>query len=199
MSYANGGSLSDLIAARQGGATKSETLLNKDDLIAQRKLSKRFGKQTSSFENSPIHYFRSEELLLLFKDIVEGLVFLHEKDILHLDLKPANVLLDWKDGHKGIPTAMLSDFGSSFYQSSTKFENRTGETGTLEYTSPEALKKDQKGIFNSARDFKSDIWSLGMVLHEMLFLDLPWFPYGNNFDNLTNQILSYPGCVLIFF
>ncbi|KAG7446714.1 kinase-like protein [Guyanagaster necrorhizus] len=59
-----------------------------------------------------VHLLSPEEVKSIFTDVVEGLSFLHDKSILHLDLKPGNVLLTWDEG-KLIPRAMLSDFGTS--------------------------------------------------------------------------------------
>lgn len=57
---------------------------------------------------------------------------------------------------------MLSDFGSSF--AGVGNPERTGQTGTMEYTSPEALYKDERGRLLKERSFKSDMWSLGECL-----------------------------------
>src|ERR1700730_15187964 len=92
------------------------------------------------------------------------------------------------------PRAMLSDFGTSrdMMQSSRV---RTGNTGTcvpflpfqislpcpilssfhppsLEYASPESLPSPATGFLSSV-DSKSDMWSLGMISHKMLFFRLP--------------------------
>ncbi|EEB90738.1 hypothetical protein MPER_11017, partial [Moniliophthora perniciosa FA553] len=47
---------------------------------------------------SAVHLLSADEVKSLFKDVVEGLAFLHNKSILHLDLKPGNVLLTWDEG-----------------------------------------------------------------------------------------------------
>ncbi|KAF5377324.1 hypothetical protein D9757_008003 [Collybiopsis confluens] len=121
----------------------------------------------------PVHLLSAEEVNSLFKDIVEGLGFLHDRSILHLDLKPGNVLLTWDDGRgKMIPRAMLSDFGTSRDMLVSSL-NRSGNTGTLEYSSPECLPAPPTGHLRQI-DSKADMWSLGMVLHRMLFFRLPW-------------------------
>jgi serine/threonine protein kinase len=49
-------------------------------------------------EWTAVHLLSAEEVHSLFRDVVEGLGFLHGKSILHLDLKPGNVLLTWDEG-----------------------------------------------------------------------------------------------------
>jgi serine/threonine protein kinase len=92
-------------------------------------------------------------------------------------LKPGNVLLTWDQG-KLIPRAMLSDFGTS--QDMLNSRTRSGNTGTLEYASPESLPSPQTGIL-AQMDSKSDIWSLGMILHKLLFFHLP-YTYASGVD-----------------
>jgi len=97
-------------------------------------------------EWTAVHLLSAEEVHSLFRDVSEGLGFLHSKSILHLDLKPGNVLLTWDEGRLMYvclsciyffssidlpfrPRAMLSDFGTSrdMIHSSIK---RSGNTGT---------------------------------------------------------------------
>ncbi|KAI0305273.1 kinase-like domain-containing protein [Multifurca ochricompacta] len=84
-----------------------------------------------------VHLLSAEEALGIFGGVAAGLGFLHDKSILHLDLKPGNVLLTWDDSTL-LPRAMLSDFGTSRDMLQTP-RARSGNTGTLEYTSPESL------------------------------------------------------------
>ncbi|KAF8872736.1 kinase-like domain-containing protein [Infundibulicybe gibba] len=168
----------------------------------------RLDMKTSKAKNgawTAVHLLSADEVRSLFKDIVEGLGFLHNKSILHLDLKPGNVLLTWDEGRL-IPRAMLSDFGTSrdmVHNSRT----RSGNTGTLEYTSPESLPSPHTGLLRQI-DSKSDMWSLGMILHKLLFFKLP-YRYasagdangdtvstdreGDKLLQLEKEVLSYPG------
>lgn len=148
-----------------------------------------------------VHLLSAEEVQSLFSDVVEGLAFLHNKSILHLDLKPGNVLLTHDEGEL-IPRAMLSDFGTSrdMLQSSG---SRSGNTGTLEYASPESLPSPQTGFLKQV-DSKSDMWSLGMILHKMIFFQLP-YRYASEeeegsaaddtdkLNKLEKEILGYSG------
>ncbi|KAL1676459.1 kinase-like domain-containing protein [Schizophyllum commune] len=152
-----------------------------------------------------IHLLSAEEVKSLFGDVVEGLAFLHAKSILHLDLKPGNVLLTW-DAGRIIPRAMLSDFGTSRDMLNTPSLARSGNTGTLEYTSPESLPSPQTGLLGSI-DSKTDMWSLGMLLHKILFFRLPYrfssdgsgaagdskMGEGEKMDRLQAEVLGYQG------
>ncbi|KAL7284149.1 hypothetical protein ACG7TL_001430 [Trametes sanguinea] len=148
-----------------------------------------------------VHLLSAEEVHGLFGDVVSGLAFLHDKSILHLDLKPGNVLLTWDEG-KLVPRAMLSDFGTS--QDMLNARTRSGNTGTLEYAAPESLPVPTTGQLLQV-DSKADMWSLGMILHKLLFFRLP-YRYtsdcedpsrpkdGKEFaDKLAAEILRYPG------
>jgi serine/threonine protein kinase len=158
-----------------------------------------------------VHLLSAEELLGIFGGVAAGLGFLHDKSILHLDLKPGNVLLTWDEGAL-IPRAMLSDFGTSRDMLQMP-RARSGNTGTLEYSSPESLPVPPHNTLPPT-DSKSDMWSLGMILHKLIFFRLPyrWAAYGDrpldgfshtsphedggqgsDMDRLEREVSSYPG------
>lgn len=132
-----------------------------------------------------VHLLSADEVKSLFRDVVEGLCFLHDRSILHLDLKPGNVLLTWDEG-KLIPRAMLSDFGTSREMIGNS-PVRSGNTGTLEYSSPESVPSPT-GVLRDVNS-KSDMWSLGMILHKLLFFKLPYryAADGDKDDNLSGD------------
>ena len=97
----------------------------------------------------------------LIKQVCEGLAEAHRLGVVHRDLKPGNIMID-KEGN-----ARIMDFGIA---RSLHTEGATGEgliIGTPEYMSPEQV--DAKGV-----DHRSDIYSLGIVLFELLTGRLPF-------------------------
>ncbi|KAG9000808.1 putative serine/threonine-protein kinase iks1 [Tulasnella sp. 427] len=133
-------------------------------------------------EVKAVHLLSGEELRSLFGDIATGLAYLHDRSILHLDLKPGNILLTFDQG-KLIPRAMLSDFGTSRDMLTTR--TRSGNTGTLEYAAPETLDAER------SVDSKADMWSLGMILHKLLFFRLPYVH--DDIAGLEEEISEYLG------
>lgn len=96
------------------------------------------------------------EILNIVRHIGPALSYAHSKGIVHLDIKPSNILLS-----KGGRRAVLSDFGI-VRPYDTGRRDKTGRTiGTAGYMSPEHITRG--GV-----DHRSDIFSLGVVLYEML-------------------------------
>ena len=98
--------------------------------------------------------------------VANGLSSVHESGLIHRDIKPSNVLLA-KNGGETI--AKLADFGLARSISLTNRETQTGVLlGTLAYMSPEHVSAPE--TCNS----RSDIYSLGATLYEMLTGDVPF-------------------------
>ena len=95
-------------------------------------------------------------------DMTIGLHHLHERSVLHRDLKSLNVLLDG-GGH-----AKLADFGLSTLKTSSASTTAGGFKGTVLWSAPELFERGQKAtVF-------SDIYSLGMILWELASRKIPF-------------------------
>eukprot|EP00658_Telonema_sp_P-2_P066885 TRINITY_DN55847_c0_g1_i1.p1 TRINITY_DN55847_c0_g1~~TRINITY_DN55847_c0_g1_i1.p1 ORF type:complete len:392 (-),score=44.57 TRINITY_DN55847_c0_g1_i1:109-1284(-) len=101
---------------------------------------------------------RSEEYLMMMRDILEGIVYLHEHSIMHRDLKPENVLF-----HDG--TLMLADFGTATKSIET-VDGLHEIKGTFAYMAPEVLLGKEYGI-------ACDIWSFGCICADLIGVPLP--------------------------
>ena len=108
---------------------------------------------------------KPEQALLLVPHICEALQFAHDHGVLHRDIKPENILLDTAG------TPKLADFGIAKLAGEEAL--RTGLTasgatlGTAVYMAPEQVEKP------ATVDHRADIYSLGVVLYEMLTGELP--------------------------
>lgn len=103
--------------------------------------------------------------LRLFVAVCRGVQHAHQKGIIHRDLKPSNLLVVLCDG---VPVPKIIDFGIAKALSGRLSENTVGTAhgqvlGTPLYMSPEQLAGADAGV-----DTRSDIYSLGVVLYELL-------------------------------
>eukprot|EP00027_Filamoeba_sp_ATCC50430_P003991 CAMPEP_0168564304 /NCGR_PEP_ID=MMETSP0413-20121227/13170_1 /TAXON_ID=136452 /ORGANISM="Filamoeba nolandi, Strain NC-AS-23-1" /LENGTH=949 /DNA_ID=CAMNT_0008595959 /DNA_START=88 /DNA_END=2934 /DNA_ORIENTATION=- len=103
-------------------------------------------------------------MVQIARGIAAGMMYLHSEGVIHRDLAARNILLDKLLGAK------VSDFGMS----RVAFDNITNKTisevGPIRWMAPEAMKRK---VYN----YKTDVWSYGVVLYEIMTRKLPYFEY----------------------
>ena len=106
------------------------------------------------------------ERLDLFIQVCQAVQHAHQKGVIHRDLKPSNILVTARDG---VPVPKVIDFGIAKATSGQPLTDKTLFTafaqfmGTPAYMSPEQAEMSELGI-----DTRSDIYSLGVLLYELL-------------------------------
>ena len=119
------------------------------------------------------HRLSTDARLGLIIDVCEAVQHAHQKGIIHRDLKPTNVLVELIDDR---PAAKIIDFGvakatARQMMEQTLFTEHGQLVGTPEYMSPEQAEHGDQRI-----DTRTDIYSLGVLLYELLVGVLPFDP-----------------------
>ncbi|MBX0313719.1 Stk1 family PASTA domain-containing Ser/Thr kinase [Planococcus glaciei] len=109
-------------------------------------------------DHSPVS---PEEAVKIMTQLTSALAHAHQNQIVHRDIKPQNILMD-KEGN-----VKISDFGIAMALSATSYTQTNSVLGTVHYLSPEQARG---GTANK----KSDIYSLGIVMYELLTGQLPF-------------------------
>ncbi|WP_394120561.1 Stk1 family PASTA domain-containing Ser/Thr kinase [Planococcus donghaensis] len=109
-------------------------------------------------DHSPVSPERAVEIM---KQLASALAHAHHNQIVHRDIKPQNILMDAEGNVK------ISDFGIAMALSATSYTQTNSVLGTVHYLSPEQARG---GTANK----KSDIYSLGIVMYELITGKLPF-------------------------
>ena len=131
-------------------------------------------------------YLREKDAAKLFSQLISGVWYIHQKKIVHRDLKLENLLLD---RHRNV---IITDFGFA-----NRFEHRSDDLmqtscGSPCYAAPELVISEGLYVGSAV-----DIWSCGVILYAMLagylpFDDDPANPDGDNINLLYKYIVSTP-------
>jgi len=107
------------------------------------------------------------------RQLAETLRDLHQLGILHRDLKPENVLVDdcWR--------VVITDFGFAIDEAELKSDGHYSRVGTLEFYPPEMLSPLFPGHPRTVYDRRVDIWSMGVIIFELLYARTPFYSNGN--------------------
>ena len=105
--------------------------------------------------------FSQNEAYKISLQITHGLMQAHAAGVIHRDLKPANIMITQSD------EVRILDFGLAKFAGQTTLTKPNTMPGTIPYMSPEQIK-------GTKVDFRTDIWSFGIILYEMYCGELPF-------------------------
>lgn len=126
-----------------------------------------------------------QEIRKVIHDVAAGLAYLHERDIIHQDIKPDNILID------SVGNYVITDFGISTRARSTLRKSVAASSansgGTIAYMGPERFGKEPAPIK------ASDIWSLGAMCYELMTGNTPFGEHGGLIQKSGAEIPNVQG------
>jgi hypothetical protein len=126
----------------------------------------------------------SNQLKRFLRETLNGLHYLHDRKIIHRDLKAQNILLVERAGHL---TAKISDFGISKTMSGEDTRSSSMLVGTIEYMAPEQFNPKKFGIDGKVHP-NVDFWGFGVMVHELLTETTPFGKRSG--DTSAEQIMA---------
>lgn len=125
--------------------------------------------------------FTESQVKEIIKKLVIAVNYCHKKGVIHRDIKPENILFE----SNNLDSIRLIDFGLSikynFSLNNKPYElDKNSINGTPYYISPEVL--------NGEIDFKSDVWSIGIVTYFLISRELPFNSNKNCINEIFNEI-----------
>ena len=128
---------------------------------------------------APDDYCLTERKCQIFiRQIIRGVQFIHSQRILHLDLKPFNVVFVSPDDDHDL---RIIDFGIAQQMTESEDRVKIGMSGTLEYMSPEVMNSNHASP-------ASDMWSLGATAFQLLSGGVAPFWAGNKYRTMAKTI-----------
>ncbi len=121
---------------------------------------------------------RSEQAIAISSQVLDAVEHAHSYGILHRDIKPANIMLT------GAGQVKVTDFGIARVLGKARTTQAGCIYGTLEYLAPERVRGQEA-------DIRSDLYSMGVVLYEMLSGRLP-FERDNSYDLMRAHLEETP-------
>jgi serine/threonine protein kinase len=118
-------------------------------------------------------------ILFIMQRLLEQLTTFHNNNITHSDIKPQNIIIQFKDTF--VKNVLFIDFGLACIQDTCKY------SGTVSYMAPEALRNLQKET-TIENIKKTDIWSLGVVFYRLLNKTFPYKSYDDYLYNKKSEL-----------
>eukprot|EP00981_Chlorochromonas_danica_P000555 scaffold125_cov156-Ochromonas_danica.AAC.4 len=121
-------------------------------------------------------FIAEAQILKWVVQLTLALHFLHERNVLHRDLKPMNVMLT-----EGGDLVKLADFGLAMNLEDSDEQANNDEAGTPYYTAPEMIQRENYS-------YPADCWSFGIIIYQLMALERPF--EGNSTAELVRAILT---------
>jgi len=172
MERVHGVSLGDVVDELRAGGTAPAALTGADFVRALERL-------VPDAEPAASDFFQGvwpDVCLRIVREVAEALEHAHRRGVLHRDVKPSNVMIT-PEGR-----VMLLDFGLSSTGETDRLTRTGTAVGSVPYMSPEQVAADR------ALDVRTDVYSLGVTLYELLSLTLPF--EGDSAIQLAERIQS---------